>query len=83
MTQDETIQAPTVLDRKAEVGATFSLAWPMIMTMVAVIMMETVDMLMIGHLGQDAIAAAALALNAWFIFLLFGIGTLGAVSSLT
>jgi MATE family multidrug resistance protein len=55
----------------------------MIMTMVAVIMMETVDMLMIGHLGQNAIAAAALALNGWFIFLLFGIGTLGAVSSLT
>lgn len=83
MIQQDTIQAPSVLDRKAEVGATFSLAWPMIMTMVAVILMETVDMLMIGHLGQDAIAAAALALNAWFIFLLFGIGTLGAVSSLT
>jgi len=83
MTQDGILQGASVVDRKAEIGATFSLAWPMIMTMVAVILMETVDMLMIGRLGQGAIAAAALALNAWFVVLLFGIGTLGAVSSLT
>jgi MATE family multidrug resistance protein len=68
---------------RAEVAASVGLAWPMVMTMVAVIVMETVDILMIGRLGEDALAAAALALNAWFVFLLFGIGLVGAVSPLT
>lgn len=68
---------------RAEVGASVQLAWPMVMTMVAVIAMETVDILMIGRLGEEALAAAALALNAWFVFLLFGIGVVGAVSPLT
>lgn len=69
--------------RRAEIGATLSLAWPIVMTMIAVMVMETVDILMIGRLGEEALAAAALALNAWFLFLLFGMGVLNAVSSLT
>ncbi|MEM6499050.1 MAG: MATE family efflux transporter, partial [Pseudomonadota bacterium] len=55
----------------------------MIATMVAVMMMETVDTLMIGRLGEEALAAAALGLTAWFVFLLFGMGLLSAVSALT
>ena len=66
-----------------EVRRTLSLAGPIIATMVAVMAMETVDALMIGRLGEEALAAAALALTVWFLFLLFGMGLLGAVSSLT
>lgn len=81
--RDPLTRAPAMLTgRWAEAGATLSLAGPMIMTMVAVIVMETVDTLMIGQLGEVALASAALALQTWFIFVLFGIGVLGAVSSL-
>ncbi|NMM44664.1 MATE family efflux transporter [Rhodospirillaceae bacterium KN72] len=69
-------------DPHKEIRATLSLAGPIIATMIGIILMETVDTLMIGHLGENALAAAALALNIWFLFLLFGIGALGAVSSL-
>lgn len=80
---DNYAQAPAPsLGRWAEIRATLGLAGPMILTMVGVILMETVDTLMIGRLGEEALASAALALNAWFIFLLFGVGVLGAVSSL-
>ncbi|MDW3206731.1 MAG: MATE family efflux transporter [Alphaproteobacteria bacterium] len=82
MTQNSLHAGTPANGRWAEAGATLSLAGPMIMTMIAVIAMETVDTLMIGRLGEEALASAALALNAWFIFLLFGIGVLGAVSSL-
>ncbi len=82
MTQTQRHADAPAIGRWAETCATLSLAGPMIMTMVAVIAMETVDTLMIGRLGEEALASAALALNAWFIFLLFGIGVLGAVSSL-
>jgi len=83
MTQSEEAIAPVPKTRWEEVRATVSLAGPMVLTMVAVIFMETVDTLMIGRLGEEALAAAALALTTWFIPLLFGIGLLGAVSSLT
>ncbi len=78
---DENVTAASAT-RWDEVRATLSLAGPMVMTMVAVILMETVDTLMIGRLGEEALAAAALALTTWFVPLLFGIGLLGAVSSL-
>lgn len=67
----------------SEVRQTLTLAGPMVATMVAVMAMETVDALMIGRLGEAALAAAALAVTALFVFLLFGMGLLGAVSSLT
>ena len=68
--------------RWTEVGATLSLAGPMIMTMVAIIVMETVDTLMIGRLGEVALASAALAVQSLLLFLLFGLGLLSMVSSL-
>lgn len=83
MTDNTALQTAPSQGRWAEIRATLALAGPMILTMVGVIVMETVDTLMIGRLGEEALASAALALNAWFIFLLFGVGVLGAVSSLT
>jgi MATE family multidrug resistance protein len=83
MSRDQAQEVAPAPAGRAEIGATLSLAWPIVMTMIAVMVMETVDILMIGRLGEDALAAAALALNAWFLFLLFGMGVLNAVASLT
>lgn len=83
MTQFDRQAGRLETDRWTEIRATLTLAVPLVVTMLAVMVMETVDILMIGRLGEDALAGASLGLNAWFLCLLFGLGVLGAVSSLT
>jgi MATE family multidrug resistance protein len=66
----------------AEVRATLSLAWPLILTNLAQVMLGTTDVVMMGWLGADALAAGALATNLNFAFLIFGIGLVTATSPL-
>lgn len=58
----------------AEARATLSLAWPLILTNLAQIAITTTDVLMMGRLGPDALAAGALGVNAYFALFVFGLG---------
>jgi len=57
-----------------EARATLSLAWPMILTNLAQVAMTATDVMIIGRLGADALAAGALGSNLYFAPLIFGLG---------
>src|SRR5919112_2927288 len=64
----------------AEMRATLALGWPLILTNVAQNALMTSDVILMGWLGSDALAAGALGANLYFAFLIFGIGLVSAVS---
>jgi MATE family multidrug resistance protein len=64
----------------AEVRATLALAWPLILTNLAQVLLGATDVVMTGWLGPDALAAGALATNLNFAFQVFGIGAVAATS---
>jgi MATE family multidrug resistance protein len=63
-----------------EVRATLSLAWPMILTNLAQVALTTTDVVLMGWLGADALAAGALGSNLYFAFMIFGLGLVTAVA---
>jgi MATE family multidrug resistance protein len=64
----------------AEFRALFALAWPLIIAQLARSALFTTDVIVLGWLGAQFVAAGALA-NALFVcVLLFGIGVVGAVA---
>jgi len=67
---------------RAELGATLALGWPLILTNVAQNALMTSDVILMGWLGSDALAAGALGTNLYFAFLIFGIGLVSATSPL-
>lgn len=67
----------------AEITTTLALAWPIILTNVAQTGLATTDVVMMGWLGPDALAAGALAVNLNFAFLIFAIGIITATAPLT
>jgi MATE family multidrug resistance protein len=66
----------------AEISATLALAWPIVLTNVAQVGLATTDVVMMGWLGPDALAAGALAVNLNFAFLIFAIGLVTATAPL-
>lgn len=66
----------------AEISATLALAWPIVLTNVAQVGLATTDVVMMGWLGPDALAAGALAVNLNFAFLIFAIGVVTATAPL-
>lgn len=58
----------------AEARATIGLAWPLILTNVAQTAMTTTDVLLMGRLGPEALAAGALGANLYFATMIFGLG---------
>lgn len=54
----------------------------MVLTNLAQTTMTTTDVVMMGHLGPDALAAGALGANLYMAALIFGIGVMSAVSPL-
>lgn len=64
----------------AEAQAMLALSWPMVLTNVAQTAMTATDVVMMGHLGPQALAAGALGSNLYTAFLIFGIGVMSAVS---
>ncbi|WP_295810494.1 MATE family efflux transporter [uncultured Nitratireductor sp.] len=64
----------------AEMRAMLALAWPMVLTNLAQIAMTTTDVMMMGRLGPDALAAGTLGYNLYFAPLIFGLGLLLATS---
>ncbi len=57
-----------------EIRATLVLAWPLILTNLAQTMMTATDVVMMGWLGPDALAAGALGSNLYFGTMIFGLG---------
>jgi MATE family multidrug resistance protein len=79
------LQAVTPEERPApwlrrEIVATFSLSWPLIVANLASSLMTTTDIMMLGWLSPEALAAGALGYNLYFPLLLFGIGLVSAAS---
>ncbi len=48
---------------REEAAATFALAWPLILSNLAANAITTTDVLLLGRLGPEALAAAALSVN--------------------
>jgi MATE family multidrug resistance protein len=67
---------------RAELTETVRLSWPIALTQLSHVAMMTTDLALVGRLGGDAIAAAALAqIVLWATFVL-GMGLVSAVSPL-
>ena len=64
----------------AELRATLSLGWPLVLATVAQNALITSDVILMGWLGSEALAAGALGTNLYFAFLIFGIGLVNATS---
>ncbi len=64
----------------AEARATLVLGWPLILTNLAQTLMTATDVVMMGWLGPDALAAGALASNLYFATMIFGLGLTIATS---
>jgi multidrug resistance protein, MATE family len=58
----------------AEFRATLWLAWPMVLTNLAQNAMTATDVLMLGWLSPDALAAGAIGTNIYFIPVILGLG---------
>jgi MATE family multidrug resistance protein len=63
-----------------EARATLALSWPIILTNLLQVAIQTTDVVMMGWLGPGFLAAGALGTNLYFAFMIFGIGLITAVS---
>lgn len=63
---------------RAEARAMLSLAWPLILSNVALTLMHSTDVFLLGKIGPSALAAGALATNLVFAFGIFGMGLMTA-----
>ncbi len=59
---------------RGEALSTLVLAWPLILTNLAQTLMTATDVVMMGWLGPDALAAGALGSNLYFATMIFGLG---------
>lgn len=64
----------------SELRALAALSWPLALTNLAQIAMGTTDVMMMGRLGPDTLAAGALGTNFYFVPMIFGIGLLNATT---
>ena len=65
---------------RGEIRAMLALAWPMILTNLGQTAMNATDVMMMGRLGPQALAAGALGANLYFMPLIFGLGLILATS---
>lgn len=65
-----------------EFRATFALAWPLVIAQLAQNMLHTTDVILLGWLGSDYLAAGTLATTFLMPFLVGGVGVVGAVAPL-
>src|ERR1700750_1936541 len=65
-----------------ELAETLKLAVPIALTQLGQIAMMTTDLALIGRLGDEAVAAAALAHTVFFVAFTFGMGLVSAVAPL-
>lgn len=74
---------PVVGSWAEEFRATFALAWPLVIAQVAQNALQATDVIMMGWLGPEALAAGTLANSFIMPLFLFGVGVVGAVAPLT
>jgi len=67
---------------RTEARALLSLSLPLVIGNLGWSAISATDLLLLGHLGPDAVAAGSLALNLYHAFLIFGIGLTAAASPL-
>jgi MATE family multidrug resistance protein len=65
---------------RGEIAATFALSWPIVITNLAINLMTTTDVMWLGRLSPDALAAGALGFNIFLPIFLFGVGIVGAAA---
>jgi MATE family multidrug resistance protein len=65
---------------RREFGAIMALSWPLALTNLAQLAMGTTDVMMMGWLGADTLAAGALGVNLYFVAFIFGAGLLNAAA---
>ena len=65
---------------RSELGATLSLAWPLILSNLTMAAIQATDVVLMGWLGARPLAAAALGLNLTFAFSLICLGLVTASS---
>jgi MATE family multidrug resistance protein len=63
---------------RREGRALFALSVPIVLTNIGQVAIQTTDVVMIGWLGPEALAASVLGVNVMFVLLLFGIGVVAA-----
>ncbi|MGH7536803.1 MAG: MATE family efflux transporter, partial [Gemmatimonadales bacterium] len=68
--------AGRLVPRRAELRAMLRLAVPVVVIQVGMMAMGVVDTVMVGHLSTQALAAVALGNLYFFVFAVFGMGTL-------
>ncbi|MGD9912771.1 MAG: MATE family efflux transporter [Rhizobiaceae bacterium] len=57
-----------------EIRAMISLSWPMVLTNLAQVAMTATDVIFLGRLGADTLAASALGANLYYAPMMFGMG---------
>jgi MATE family multidrug resistance protein len=67
---------------RGEIAATFALAWPIVLTNVAVNFMTTTDVMFLGRLSPEALAASTLGFNLYTPAFLFSLGVVSAAAPL-
>jgi multidrug resistance protein, MATE family len=65
---------------RTEIGATLSLAWPLILTNVTMVLINATDVFLLARLGPGALAASAMGSGIVIAMLLFGIGLVTAAA---
>src|SRR5687767_8560878 len=65
---------------RAEVRASALLAYPMVLTNLAQSLIHATDVVLLGRLGPDTLAAAALGVNLYVFCLIFGMGLMTAAA---
>lgn len=63
-----------------EISAMLRLSWPIILTNMAQTAMTATDIMMLGWLGPDSLAAGALGVNLYYAFMISGLGVVFAVA---
>jgi MATE family multidrug resistance protein len=63
-----------------EIVAMLALSWPMILTNLAQTAMTATDVMMMGWVGADTLAAGALGTNLYYVPMIFGLGLMLATS---
>ncbi len=65
---------------RAEARATLLLAYPLVLTNLAQSLIHATDVMLLGHVGPDTLAAAALGVNLYIFCLVFGMGLMTAAA---
>ena len=73
------LRAPDKLWRD-EIRAMLALSWPMVLTNLAQTAMTATDVMIIGRLGPDTLAAGSLGINLYFAPLILGLGLIYATA---